>query len=110
MTCSSNCHSELAKDPSAASCWRPLSRLVRFVLAKRRGGTMSAGKGKTRLTRGQFLQAVGAAGALAAVGGASTVGAQAAPEGVVLSRPIRGRLNAGRTAQYVFDYPGDKSV
>src|SRR5438876_3600984 len=71
---------------------------------------MSAGKGSSRLSRGRFLQGVGAAGALLAVGGASAAGAQSVPESVVLARPIRGRLNAGRTAQYVFDYPGDQSV
>ena len=71
---------------------------------------MRAGKHWRRLTRGRFLRGAGAAGALLAAGRWTAVGAQAVPEGVVLERPIRGRLLPGRTAQYLFDYPGDQSV
>src|SRR5262245_18033092 len=71
---------------------------------------MSAGKQRVRLTRSGFLRGAGAAGALLAAGRLSAAGAQAVPEGVVLARPIRGRLLPGRTAQYLFDYPGDGSV
>src|SRR5262245_23894173 len=71
---------------------------------------MSAGKQRVRLTRSGFLRGAGAAGALLAASRWSPAGAQSVPEGVVLARPIRGRLTPGKTAQYVFDYPGDGSV
>jgi 6-phosphogluconolactonase (cycloisomerase 2 family) len=71
---------------------------------------MRAGNWGESLTRAQFLKGAGAAGALLAAGGWRAAGAQEAPENVVLTRPIRGRLLPGRTAHYLFDYPGDESV
>jgi 6-phosphogluconolactonase len=71
---------------------------------------MGADRGGWHLTRARFLKGVGAAGALLAAGRLGAVGAQEVPQDVVLTRPIRGRLGSGRTAQYFFEYPGDESV